>query len=64
MRWMTRRGMCRRRAPGTGPHRMHLGSARAASVSTGTQGLTLLHFSAQPKPFLAQNSPYTHPSTA
>jgi len=37
---------------GPGPHRMHLGSARAASVSTGSQGLTLVHFSAQRKRFL------------
>jgi len=27
------------------------------------QGLTLLHFSAQPKPFLTQNTPYTAPIT-
>ena len=27
------------------------------------QGLTLVHFSAQPQPFLTQNTPYTPPTT-
>ena len=33
------------------------------SGSTVGQGLTLVHFSAQPEVFLTQNTPYTPPNT-
>jgi len=44
-----------------------ISTARAHSNAGGTgsrQGLSLVHFSAQPKPFLTQNTPSTSPDTA
>jgi hypothetical protein len=38
-------------------------SKSKASESTSWQGLTLVHFSAQPEPFLTQNTPQTPPET-
>ena len=35
----------------------------AVSVSGRRQGLTLVHFSAQPEPFLTQHAPYTRHKT-
>jgi len=32
-----------------------------AAAATG-QGLTLVHFTAEPEPFLTQNTPYTTPN--
>jgi len=41
-----------------------VGSASPASPCTSLdQCLTLLHFSAQPEPFLTQSTPWTTPST-
>jgi hypothetical protein len=36
---------------------------RIVEETDGRQGLTLVHFSAQPEPFLAQNTSYTPPHT-
>ena len=47
-------------AAGVYPCDMPLDSAAMDStMSSSHQGLTLVHFSAQPEPFLTQNTPYT-----
>ena len=38
-------------------------SASYVTEYTWNQGLTLVHFSAQPEPFLAHNTSYTPPNT-
>ena len=39
------------------------GTWDAVAVEGGRQGLTLVHFSAQPEPFMTQYRPYIPPST-
>ena len=39
--------------------RMRAGKLKVLFVSPERQGLTLVHFSAQPEPFLKQNTPWT-----
>jgi ankyrin repeat protein len=44
------------KANSTGETPLH-GAAEMGHVAVARQGLTLVHFSAQPKPFLKQNTP-------
>jgi hypothetical protein len=51
-------------AGGTGEGTVEVdGGARISDGGGGGQGLTLVHFSAQPEPFLTQHPPQTHPGT-
>jgi hypothetical protein len=48
---------------GTGHAADPLTASRSPPAAAAAERLILVHFSAQPEPFLTQNTPYTHPNT-
>ena len=62
MRWMTRQASFTF-VPRRGAIIRSPAWSTRTSAGTRRQGLTLVHSSAQPEPFLTLNAPYTSPTT-